>query len=103
MTEAEWTPLRAGGPPVRQKSGPQPFRALRSVVRRMRGVGAELPQDDGVAVFNRDYLPVTLELQRRLESGWFRAPRATKRSTPSYRTFRPDPEEKINPESQKAA
>lgn len=42
-----------------------------SVVQRMRGVGARLPQGDGVAVFGRVYLSVTLEVQRRLESDWF--------------------------------
>lgn len=44
---------------------------MRSVVGRMRGIGAELPRRDGVAVFNRVYLSVTEELQRRLESGSF--------------------------------
>lgn len=37
----------------------------------MRGIGAGLPRDDGVAVFNRVYLSVTREFQQRLESGWF--------------------------------
>lgn len=42
----------------------------------MRGIGDRLPQGDGVAVFNRVYLSVTLELMRRLESGWFADPRS---------------------------
>ncbi len=50
---------------------PRPPGGLRSVVLRMRGIGDGLPQGDGVAVFNRVYLSVTLELQRRLDSGWF--------------------------------
>ena len=37
----------------------------------MRAIGAELPREDGVAVFNRVYLSVTQELQRRLAAGWF--------------------------------
>jgi hypothetical protein len=37
----------------------------------MRGIAAELPYADGVAVFNRVYLAVTQEFQQRLESGWF--------------------------------
>ncbi|NLU73271.1 hypothetical protein HCC61_11370 [Streptomyces sp. HNM0575] len=45
---------------------------MHSVVRSMRGIGAGLPRGDGVAVFNRVYLSVTLEFQQRLESGWFR-------------------------------
>jgi hypothetical protein len=71
MTSAEPTPLRGGGPEVRQPLPPRPASALHSVVLRMRGIGDRLPQGDGVAVFNRVYLSVTLELQRRLESGWF--------------------------------
>ncbi|MFC4494920.1 DUF5995 family protein [Streptomyces ovatisporus] len=45
--------------------------SVRSVLRRMHGIGAGLPAGDGVAVFNRVYLTVTEELQRRLETGWF--------------------------------
>jgi uncharacterized protein DUF5995 len=72
MTSAERAPLRGGAPQLRHPAPPpQPPAALHSVVLRMRGIGAELPQGDGVAVFNRVYLSVTLELQRRLESGWF--------------------------------
>ncbi|WP_055487391.1 DUF5995 family protein [Streptomyces sp. WMMB 322] len=64
MTSAERTPLRETAPS-------RPYETLGPVVRRMRGVGARVPQGDGVAVFGRVYLSVTLELQRRLESGWF--------------------------------
>lgn len=45
--------------------------SVRAVVRQMHAIGAELPDGDGVAVFNRVYLSVTEELQRRLEKGWF--------------------------------
>ncbi|MGW7353860.1 DUF5995 family protein [Streptomyces sp. NPDC054784] len=41
------------------------------VVRRMRGLGAALPPDDGVAVFNQVYLDVAEELRQRLERGHF--------------------------------
>lgn len=41
------------------------------VLARMRGVDAELPHGDGVAVFNRVYLAVTEEVQRRLAAGDF--------------------------------
>ncbi|AXK33340.1 hypothetical protein DVA86_12420 [Streptomyces armeniacus] len=41
------------------------------VVRRMRALGAILPPEDGVAVFNRVYLSVTEELRQRLERGHF--------------------------------
>jgi hypothetical protein len=48
------------------------------VVRRMRALGAILPPEDGVAVFNRVYLSVTEERWKRLERGHFadRAPTA---------------------------
>ncbi|MEV6011333.1 DUF5995 family protein [Streptomyces sp. NPDC051976] len=42
-----------------------------TVVSRMRALGAALPQGDGVAVFNRVYLSVTEELERRLAAGAF--------------------------------
>lgn len=42
-----------------------------TVVSRMRGLGAALPKTDGVAVFNRVYLSVTEELERRLAAGAF--------------------------------
>lgn len=41
------------------------------VVSRMRAVRASLPERDGVAVFNRVYLAVTEEIERRLEAGEF--------------------------------
>jgi hypothetical protein len=37
----------------------------------MRAISAQLPHGDGVAVFNRVYLSVTEELERRLGAGWF--------------------------------
>ncbi|MBV1939681.1 DUF5995 family protein [Streptomyces sp. BV286] len=42
-----------------------------AVVHRMRALGAGWPERDGVAVFNRVYLAVTEEVDRRLESGHF--------------------------------
>ncbi|MGW7822834.1 DUF5995 family protein [Streptomyces puniciscabiei] len=47
-----------------------------AVVSRMRSLDATLPERDGVAVFNRVYLTVTEEIDRRLESGEFPDPRA---------------------------
>lgn len=47
-----------------------------AVVSRMRALGAILPERDGVAVFNRVYLTVTEEIDRRLDTGEFRDPRA---------------------------
>nr|WP_307826909.1 DUF5995 family protein [Streptomyces pactum] len=44
------------------------------VVARMRGIGAELPVRDGVAVFNRVYLSVTAEVEHRLGGRYFRDP-----------------------------
>lgn len=76
MTSAERAPLRGTATP-RPPQPPPAQGALDSVVARMRGVGAQLPQGDGVAVFNRMYLSVTLELQRGLESGWFSDSEAT--------------------------
>ncbi|WP_302622620.1 DUF5995 family protein [Streptomyces sp. WMMB 714] len=43
-------------------------------MRRMHRIGSGLPAGDGVAVFNRVYLSVTRELQRRLATGWFTDP-----------------------------
>ncbi|MFE2827451.1 DUF5995 family protein [Streptomyces sp. NPDC059271] len=42
-----------------------------AVVARMRILDATLPERDGVAVFNRVYLTVTEEFDRRLDSGFF--------------------------------
>ncbi|WP_225836671.1 DUF5995 family protein [Streptomyces sp. NK08204] len=47
-----------------------------AVVRRMRALDASLPEWDGVAVFNRVYLAVTEEVDRRLEAGEFPDARA---------------------------
>ncbi|MEU6510208.1 DUF5995 family protein [Streptomyces sp. NPDC046942] len=47
-----------------------------AVVARMRAIGAALPERDGVAVFNRVYLTVTEEVDRRLDGGEFADPRA---------------------------
>jgi len=52
---------------------------VNDVVARMRAIGAPLPPDDGVAVFNRVYLSVTEELQRRLADGFFQDPGGTAR------------------------
>ncbi|WP_369245178.1 DUF5995 family protein [Streptomyces sp. R41] len=42
-----------------------------TVVSRMRALDATLPERDGVAVFNRVYLAVTEEVDRRLDAGEF--------------------------------
>ncbi|MFC8669079.1 DUF5995 family protein [Streptomyces sp. NPDC057199] len=42
-----------------------------AVVHRMRALGTAWPERDGVAVFNRVYLAVTEEVDRRLETGHF--------------------------------
>ena len=47
-----------------------------AVLARMRALDAELPERDGVAVFNRVYLAVTEEVDRRLDRGEFPDPRA---------------------------
>ncbi|MEU2624553.1 DUF5995 family protein [Streptomyces sp. NPDC007157] len=47
-----------------------------TVVSRMRALDAALPGRDGVAVFNRVYLSVTEEVERRLDAGRFGDPRA---------------------------
>ncbi|MFD8424688.1 DUF5995 family protein [Streptomyces sp. NPDC059466] len=46
------------------------------VVSRMRALEATLPERDGVAVFNRVYLTVTEEIDRRLDAGEFPDPGA---------------------------
>ncbi|MEU6480192.1 DUF5995 family protein [Streptomyces sp. NPDC047017] len=46
-----------------------------AVVTRMRGLAAALPERDGIAVFNRVYLTVTEEVDRRLTAGRFADPR----------------------------
>ncbi|MGW4562520.1 DUF5995 family protein [Streptomyces sp. NPDC004561] len=50
--------------------------AVDAVVSRMRALAATLPERDGVAVFNRVYLTVTEEIDRRLVAGAFPDPRA---------------------------
>nr|WP_257232332.1 DUF5995 family protein [Streptomyces sp. Rer75] len=52
-------------------------RTVQSVVARMSALGAALPPEDGVAVFNRVYLSVTEEVGRRLGTGYFQDPAAT--------------------------
>ncbi|MFJ5034075.1 DUF5995 family protein [Streptomyces sp. NPDC088560] len=47
-----------------------------AVIARMRAIDAALPEHDGVAVFNRVYLTVTEEVDRRLDAGEFEDPRA---------------------------
>ncbi|MFJ3774631.1 DUF5995 family protein [Streptomyces sp. NPDC090075] len=47
-----------------------------TVVSRMRALDATLPERDGIAVFNRVYLAVTEEVERRLDAGRFGDPRA---------------------------
>jgi len=47
-----------------------------AVVSRMRALDAALPERDGIAVFNRVYLAVTLEVGRRLTGGAFPDQRA---------------------------
>ncbi|MFJ3719328.1 DUF5995 family protein [Streptomyces sp. NPDC090057] len=47
-----------------------------AVLARMRALDAELPERDGVAVFNRVYLAVTEEVGRRLDAGVFTDRRA---------------------------
>lgn len=46
------------------------------VLERMRTLAAELPAQDGVAVFNRVYLSVTEEVARRIGDGAFQDPAA---------------------------
>ncbi|MFJ9817024.1 DUF5995 family protein [Streptomyces sp. NPDC101151] len=47
-----------------------------AVLSRMRALDADLPEWDGVAVFNRVYLTVTEEVDQRLNAGEFTDPRA---------------------------
>ncbi|MCS0604497.1 DUF5995 family protein [Streptomyces sp. LP11] len=42
-----------------------------AVLSRMRALDADLPERDGIAVFNRVYLAVTEEVGRRLDAGEF--------------------------------
>ncbi|MEU7056658.1 DUF5995 family protein [Streptomyces sp. NPDC046197] len=47
-----------------------------TVLARMRVLGATLPEQDGIAVFNRVYLAVTEEVDRLVDAGRFTDPRA---------------------------
>ncbi|GLX52272.1 hypothetical protein Shyhy01_52220 [Streptomyces hygroscopicus subsp. hygroscopicus] len=58
------------------QSSPVTAPAVDTVVSRMRALAAVLPERDGVAVFNRVYLTVTEEIDRRLGTGEFPDPRA---------------------------
>lgn len=51
-----------------------PAGTVAAVLTRMRELRGELPRRDGVAVFNRVYLSVTEELERRLAGDYFAAP-----------------------------
>ncbi|MBV1945400.1 DUF5995 family protein [Streptomyces sp. BV129] len=51
-----------------------PTTPVDAVLSRMRALGTELPERDGVAVFNRVYLTVTEEVDRRLDTGAFTDP-----------------------------
>lgn len=53
-----------------------PVHGVDALVRRMRALDADWPERDGVAVFNRVYLAVTEEVDRRLDSGHFADTRA---------------------------
>ncbi|WP_133916338.1 DUF5995 family protein [Streptomyces sp. NBC_00582] len=45
--------------------------SVHDVIARMRAVDAALPARDGIAVFNRVYLAVTQEVDRRIDTGGF--------------------------------
>lgn len=53
-----------------------PVVTVDGVVGRLRGIGAGLPPDDGVAVFNRAYLTVTEAVRERLGGPYFADPAA---------------------------
>jgi hypothetical protein len=53
-----------------------PHPSLDGLLSRMRALDAALPPRDGVAVFNRVYLAVTEEVDRRIDAGRFADPRA---------------------------
>ncbi|MEV7343725.1 DUF5995 family protein [Streptomyces sp. NPDC093544] len=53
-----------------------PVYTVDAVVSRMRALDATLPERDGIAVFNRVYLAVTEEVDRRLDAGEFADPAA---------------------------
>lgn len=66
------TPPRTARAP--QGTGDRARHGVARVVARMRGIGAALPGRDGVAVFNRVYLAVTVELDHRLDGRYFADP-----------------------------
>ncbi|OAH14845.1 DUF5995 family protein [Streptomyces jeddahensis] len=53
-----------------------PPHGVDAVVARMRALGEAWPDHDGVAVFNRVYLAVTQEVDRRIDTGEFPDPHA---------------------------
>lgn len=55
-----------------------PSAPIAGMAARMREIGAALPREDGVAVFNRVYLSVTEELVRQLVAGRFADRAATR-------------------------
>jgi len=54
----------------------KPVDSVDTVVTRMRALDADLPERDGVAVFNRVYLAVTEAVDRRIDGGAFPDSRA---------------------------
>jgi hypothetical protein len=62
--------------PAQREQRTTSVRTVGSVVTRMRALSAGLPAKDGVAVFNRVYLTVTEEVERRMGTGYFADPRA---------------------------
>jgi Family of unknown function (DUF5995) len=54
-----------------EQVSPQRLATVDWIVKRMRAIGAGLPPEDGVAVFNGVYLSVTEEFQQRLAEGHF--------------------------------
>lgn len=72
MKAAEQMPAQRAG-----TAGRTATEQISGVTARMRALGAELPPGDGVAVFNRVYLSVTEELERRLCGGHFEDRAAT--------------------------
>ncbi|MCX4910316.1 DUF5995 family protein [Streptomyces sp. NBC_00878] len=61
---------------VRLKQFTARVHGVDAVVHRMRALDAIWPERDGVAVFNRVYLAVTEEVDRRLDAGQFTDARA---------------------------
>ncbi|KNE79098.1 MULTISPECIES: DUF5995 family protein [Streptomyces] len=57
---------------------------VRDALERMRALEATLPRQDGIAVFNRVYLSVTDELERRIAAGHFRDPATTAEFTARF-------------------